>query len=323
MTTLKSNAIRLVVLLVLQTLWMTPVHAQRTPAPNKPSASPKPYVNPKLNEELSKQEAIYQGKGDQLNEGYVIDRSLLSYVFTLAPEFDRSLSNLGPEDRWLDIGAGMGLAILDYYTPRYDSMHLEGLERRGKKARSVAISIEDRRTSLWHETAAGLEQNQIQYLFSKRLRDYSLKDLGQFQVITDVIGGFSYATDISLYMEKTLSFLELNGNFYTLLQDVHSEAGTNQPYYKGAPFLTDIADADGSKLKVCSWLKSISCVGVTCNLKMDWKPPIEIYRVHKVCNEVTVPPLVNIHYQAGTPPERGYRVVPPAPPTVVDRKSTR
>src|SRR6185295_9048908 len=130
---LKSAAIRLAVLLLFQALCLAPAHAQRGPSPSpKPAADPKPAVSPRIKEQIKKQEAIYQGKGEQLLDGYVIDRSLLSYATTLSPEFDRSLASLGPNDRWLDIGAGMGLAILDYYTPRYDSMHPEGRERRGK-----------------------------------------------------------------------------------------------------------------------------------------------------------------------------------------------
>ena len=109
-------------------------------------------------------------------------------------------------------------------------------------------------------------------------------------------------------MEKVLGLLELNGSFYTLLQDVHSEAGTNKPYYAGAPFLTQIENADGSEVKACSWLKSITCVEVACELKMGWKPPIERYSIRKVCNDVTVPALVPTHFAAGTPPERGFRL---------------
>ncbi len=295
-----KSTMRLALLLAFQCLWPAAAHSQVA-------------TNPKLAEEISKQESIYQGKGEQRLEGYVIDRSLIAYTFTLSSGFDRSLADLGPADRWLDIGAGQGQAVLDYYTPRYDSMHLEGRERRGKKARSVAISIEDRRTPLWHQTAASLEAGKIQYLFGKRLREYTLEELGRFQVITDVIGGFSYAVDLSLFMEKALAFLDLNGSFYTLLQDVHSEAGTNKPHYAGATYLTEITNTDGSKLKICPWLKSITCVDVTCELKTEWKPAIEVYRIRKTCNNVTVPALVSVHYEAGTPPERGYRLANPLP----------
>lgn len=263
----------------------------------------------KFQEELSKQEQIYQSRGEKTPDGYVIDRSLLSYAFTLSAAFDIALASLGPSDRWLDIGAGRGQAIIDYYEPRYDRMHYAGQERPDRKAQAVAISIEDRRTAEWNKTAAGLRANQIQYFFSKRLRDYSVADIGRFQVITDVIGGFSYSTDLSLFMEKVLSLLDLNGNFFSVLQDVHAEDGSNKPHYEGASFLTEITNAAGAEVKLCSWLKSIACVKVTCEFKRGWKPPIEVYQVQKVCNEVKVPTLVPVGFEAGTPPERKFKLL--------------
>ena len=287
--------IRIVVLLILQTLWLEPSHSQNP-------------GSPKFYEEVSKQESILYSEGARVTEGYTIDRSLAVYTEGLSSEFDRALANLGPKDRWLDIGAGQGQAILDYYTPDYDLIHPEGQERRGEKAQAVAISIEDRRTPVWRQNAASLGANRIQYFFNRRLREYSLEELGQFQVITDVIGGFSYTELLSLFVEKVLGFLELKGSFFTVLQDVHLEDGTNQPYYAGSPFLTEIANADGSEVKVCSWLKRITCVEVTCESRAEWQPPIEAFRIHKVCDDVKVPALVLINYVAGTPPERRFQL---------------
>ena len=156
--------------------------------------------------------------------------------------------------------------------------------------------------------AASLEADQIQYLFGKRLREYSAEELGKFQVITDVMGGFSYAQDLTLFMQKTLGFLEPNGAFYTVLQDVRTETGTNKPYYPDASFLTEIVNTDGSEVRMCSWLKSISCVEVTCEAKPDWSPPLEVYRIRKTCDEVVVPALTPVHFEAGTPPERRFRL---------------
>ncbi len=241
-------------------------------------------------------------------DGYTVDRSLANYTDALCAGFDDALARLGPNDRWLDIGAGKGQAILDYYAPEYDGASPEGGARRGKKAKAVAMSIEDRRTPDWQRTAARLEENQMRYLFNRRLREYSAAELGRFKVITDVIGGFSYSVDLSLFMENALALLELNGSFYTVLQDVHSEEGTNQPYYAKAPFLTEIAKADGSEVKVCAWLKSIACVQVTCEFKKGWKPPVEAFHVRKVCNDTRVPALTSVHYEAGTPPERRFRL---------------
>jgi len=310
MTALKSTGIRIVALFVLQTLWLETPRSQPAGIPN-------------FKEEVSRQESIFRSKGEQVTEGYVIDRSLLSYTSTLPAEFEQSLANLGPNDRWLDIGAGQGQAILDYYAPRYDSMHAEGREGHGKKAGAVAISIEDRRESVWSKTAASLETNKIQYFFGKRLREYSIEELGKFQVITDLLGGFSYTEDLTRFVVKALSFLVVNGSFYTILQDVHSEDGTNRPYYPDARFLTEIEDAGGSEVKVCSWLKRITCVEVTCELRPDWIPPVEVYRIHKICNSVTVPALVRTHFEAGTPPERRFQLSTPlqGPPALPDQIS--
>jgi len=292
---MKITAIRIVVLLLLQTLWL---ETSQSAAPG----------SAQFGEEVQKQEQIYQSRGEQVPEGYVTGRSLLSYTLILSSEFDPALANLGPKDRWLDIGAGAGRAVLDYYSSKYDLMHLEGQERRGKKAHAVAISIEDRRTPLWQETAASLEADKIRYLFGRRLGEYSPQELGQFQVITDVLGGFSYSLNLTLFMEKVLASLKVNGSFFTVLQDVHSEDGTNRPFYPDSPFLTEIANAGGSEVRVCSWLKSIACAEVTCEFKETLEPPIEAYRVHKVCNDVAVPVLAPLHYEAGTPPERRYQL---------------
>jgi len=243
--------------------------------------------------------------------GYVVGRSLLSYVSTLPAGFDRALAELGPSDRWLDIGAGEGNAVLDYYTELYDAMHWEGRERRGRKARAVAISIEDRRTPEWRQTAARLAPDQIRYLHGKRMREYSTEELGRFQLVTDVVGGFSYTRYLSAFMEKVLSVMDVNATFYTLLLDVRPETEPDPALYKDLLFLTEIENADGSNVKVCSWLKSISCVKVTCELNTDLKRPFELYRIQKVCDKVAVPPLVPLSYEAGTPPPRRYRLVSP------------
>lgn len=288
-----NSAMRLIALLACQVLWLGTAYSQVS------STHP-------LSEEISRQDHIYWSFGGQTRDGYTVDRGLADYGHVLGAGFRGVLENLGPSDRWLDIGAGEGQAILDYYGP-------EGWEQRTRKAQVVAISIEDRRTPRWQQTAATVETNRLRYLYSKRLREYSVAELGRFQVITDVIGGFSYTEDLSQFMEKVLGFLEVNGSFFSLLQDVRSEAGINKPHYANAPYLTEITNADGSEGRVCGWLKSISCVAVTCELQGTWVPPVEVYSVRKACDAVTVPPLTPMHFEAGTPPERRFRVARPVP----------
>ena len=290
-------SIRVFVLLLWQALALLPVASRA--AEN---------AAPRFADEMAKQENIYQSRGEQRPEGYVVDRSLLSYAHTLSAGFDRALAALGPHDRWLDIGAGRGRAMLDYFESRFDRMHGDGVERPERKAKAVAISIEDRRSPEWNDIAAALGGDRLQYLAGKRLREYSPGELGRFRIISDVIGGFSYSTNIADFMKTVLSLLETGGTFYSLLQDVHAEDGSNKPYYAGSPFLTEITAADGSEVRICAWLKSISCVEVACNLKMDWVPPVETYRVQKTCDDVRVPEMTATRFTSGTPPERGFKL---------------
>lgn len=311
MMALSNIVIRTVVVMGLQSLWLVAAHAQT-------AGSGTPF-----SKEIVKQESIYQSKGDQVPTGYSVDRSLVDYTRGLAAEFGRDLATLRPTDRWLDIGAGQGQAILDYYAPGNDA--LLGRAQVGKKAKAAAISIEDRRTPVWHQTAASLDANQIQYFFGKRFGEYSAEELGKFKVITDVLGGFSYTENIAQFMEKALRILEVNGSFYTVLQDVGAESDANRPFYPNSRFLTEIANADSgaSSVKVCAWLKSITCVKVSCELRTDWKPPIEVYRIHKECENVTVPELATVHYQAGTPPERRFQLRSPLPVSAAQGGATR
>jgi len=274
-------------------------------------------VSSAIKEELARQQAIYNS-GAARPEGYVIGRTFAAYAHALSGGFVRSLSELGPADRWLDIGAGEGQAILDYSTARFDDMEANVVAKLHNGVKAVAMSIEDRRTQRWHDTAATLGTTQIQYLFGKPLSDYSNEELGQFQVITDVMGGFSYSPRLSQFMEKTLSLLTVGGSYHTVLADVHSESGQNRPHYANSPYLTEISSASGAEVKMCSWLKRITCVQVSCEFRSDWRPPIEVYRISKTCNDVKVPGLVQTHFQAGTPPERRFMLVDTAPAAPMD-----
>ncbi|MBX3651291.1 MAG: hypothetical protein KF771_07945 [Burkholderiales bacterium] len=260
--------------------------------------------------EASRQQSIYHSRGETRPEGYVIDRGLAAYVFALMPGFESAVGSLGPDDRWLDIGAGRGQAMIDYHAPAKNDGTSPAAPRR--KAGTVALSIEDRRTEAWHRAAAGAEPERMRYLFDRPLRNFTAAELGApFQLISDVIGGFSYTDNLTRFMEKVLEILAINGSFYTLHQDVMSEAGDNKPHYAGAGFLTRIVDAGDKDISICAWLRQISCVEVSCQAKSGWVPPIQTYRVRKTCNETAVPRLERIQYTSGTPPERVFRFVAP------------
>jgi SAM-dependent methyltransferase len=262
---------------------------------------------PRLDEEFSKQEKIYRSRGADRPAGYVINRGLSDYAELLPSGFCDELGRLGSSDQWLDIGAGAAQAILDYYAPEGDPAPAQKCTRAPEKARAVAMSIEDRRTDKWRQHAASLGDDRIRYLAGKRLRQYSPEELGKFQIITDVFGGFSYTEDLSGFVERVLRLLEVGGVFYTLVPGVHLEHAKDK---LGILYLTELEDAAGRPLKVCSWLTQTACAQVTCESKSDWKRPTELINIRKVCSDVSVPRLKLWEFEAGYPPSRRFQLVP-------------
>jgi hypothetical protein len=169
------------------------------------------------------------------------------------------------------------------------------------------MSIEDRRTENWQQQAASLGDDRIRYLSGKRLRQYSRAELGKFQIITDVYGGFSYTEDLSQFVERVLSLLEIDGIFYTMVQRVRLEHGNEKPDTR---YETELIDAAGGNMKVCSWLKKTTCAQVRCESKSDWDAPTELINIRKVCSEVSVPRTKLLQFQAGNPPGRQFQIEP-------------
>ena len=266
---------------------------------------PQEFVQRRLDEEISKQDEIYQRRGPEVPSGYVTNRGLTNYTELLPTGFCAALGMLGSSDRWLDIGAGSGQAILDYYAPEGDATSGEKCLGPGAKARAVAMSIEERQTDKWRQRAASLGGDRIRYLTGKRLRQYSPAELGTFQLITDVFGGFSYTEDLSQFVSKVLSLLEVGGSFYTLVPGVHLENGKDK---LGILYLTELEGVAGRPEKVCSWLKKTSCVKVTCESKTDWKRPTELIKVEKVCSNISVPSMKLVEFVAGYPPGRRFQL---------------
>jgi SAM-dependent methyltransferase len=261
-------------------------------------------AEPRIDEEIAKQETIFHRRGTDVPSGYITNRGLSDYAELLPTGFCDALGRLGSSDRWLDIGAGAGQAILDYYAPEDAAAPAERCAGSGGKVRAVAMSIEDRRTDKWRERAASLGHDRIRYLSGKSLRHYALEELGKFQIITDVFGGFTYTADLSRFVDKVLSMLEVGGGFYTLVPGVHLEGGDKL----GTWYLTELEDATGRPEKVCSWLKKTACVQVTCESKSDWKRPTELINVKKVCSDTSVRRMKLLEFKAGYPPDRRFQL---------------
>jgi SAM-dependent methyltransferase len=259
-------------------------------------------VQSRIDEQFAKQEKIYRKQGPG---SYTTNRGLSSYAEVLPGGFCDALGRLGSSDRWLDIGAGQGQAILDYCAPQDDAEPAKKCGGSGAKASAVAISIEDRRTDKWKQQAAILGEHRLRYLAGKRLRQYSLEELGKFQIVTDVYGGFTYTENLSRFIEKVLNLLEIGGAFYTVLSSVHLEDGKNK---LGTWYRTELVDAASRPVTVCSWLKQTTCTKVTCESKSEWDEPSELIKIRKVCSNVSVPRTNLVEYMAGAPPGRRFQL---------------
>jgi hypothetical protein len=263
-------------------------------------------VQPRIHEEeFLKQEKIYHSRGTDGLRVYTTDRGLSRYAELLPSGFCDALGRLGSSDRWLDIGAGQGQAIVDYYAPEDAAAPAQKCRGSGPRARAVAISIEDRRTDNWKQQAARVDEDRMRYLSGRRLSQYSPEELGKFQVITDVYGGFTYTDDLSRFVDKVLKLLEVGAGFYTLATGVHLEDGKDK---LGTFYLTELEDAFGREVKVCSWLKKISCVQVTCESKSDGKRPTQLIKIRKVCSDTSVPRTKLLEFEAGYPPARCFQL---------------
>ena len=104
------------------------------------AAWPQEPAPPRLDEEIAKQEKIYSSQGAEVPSGYVTGRALSDYAELLPTGFCDALGKLGSSDRWLDIGAGDGQAILDYYALEDDAAPAEKCARsveQGARGRDV------------------------------------------------------------------------------------------------------------------------------------------------------------------------------------------
>ncbi len=282
-----------VIVVVIQTLGQQAVWSQ-------------PSAPPQIDAEMAKQEKIYRSRGDDVPTGYVTYRGLSDYTGLLSSNFCNSLGSLGSSDRWLDIGAGSGQAILDYYAPQDNSASSKSCSGAAGKVRAVALSIEDRRTDAWGQREASLGGDRIRYLSGKPLRQYAPEELGKFQIITDVYGGFSYTDDLSGFVQRTLNLLDVGGTFYTLIQSVRLDDGKDKP---NTWYLTELVDEAGNGAKVCSWLKETTCANVVCDSKSDWDTPTELISIRKTCSDVSVPRMKLLKYEAGNPPGRKFQLL--------------
>ena len=117
---------------------------------------PQELAQPRMDEEISKQEKIFQRRGADVPSGYVTSRALSDYAELLPTGFCDALGRLGSSDRWLDIGAGEGRMRREQLGSRRHTiqgtrrLHVTNPRRvaRGMAEYAIAVPLPSRRLFL-------------------------------------------------------------------------------------------------------------------------------------------------------------------------------
>lgn len=123
---------------------------------------------------------------------FVTARGLQEYISQF--KFKDFLFQLTPHHRWLDSGAGRALAQKEY------------LNQATAPAQTTAVSYK-KPWFVW-------SKKNLNYMSDRFIEDISDQELGQFDLITDFFGPYSYTDNPVAIINKYLRLLNTNGRIY-------------------------------------------------------------------------------------------------------------
>jgi hypothetical protein len=129
------------------------------------------------------------------NNNFTTSRGLSEYNSRFAI-LDR-LNQMTRQHRWLDAGAGRAKAQLDFLKLRQQNQQ--------DSPELVALSVE----RPWFTVA---KKKFFKYLSGRKLEDYTLSELGKFDLITDYLGPFSYAENAVQILNIYMNVLNVGGS---------------------------------------------------------------------------------------------------------------
>lgn len=147
------------------------------------------------------------------SNGFTTSRTLAEYnsAFKLRP----ILAKMTSKHRWLDSGAGRALAQLEYLS-LFKSSALDSPEL-------IALAYK----KPWFVTS---NKKKFKYLGGRKLEDYSILELGKFELITDFLGPLSYSKNPAQVLNIYLDMLNVDGtlkiyfwNSYSSVQNRYGE----------------------------------------------------------------------------------------------------
>ena len=121
-----------------------------------------------------------------------------TYLYELGSSFLDRLRGLGPGQRWLDVGAGEALAMLNYL--------LDPTFQHKVELTAIAVSIpEEARIAEIQAIAPS-----FRYV-AGRIESVEAEALGEFDLITDVVSALAYSEDVSATLRAEIRRLSVGG----------------------------------------------------------------------------------------------------------------
>ncbi len=189
---------------------------------------------------------------------FITNRSLENYSSRLFPSFRQRMSELKPNDLWIDLGGGEGRAAEEYLQSKINPL---------EAAQVYLITYVGRRSSiLKRKIEIPSFQGKLKVLEGRFFEEIPDQEIPQADMITDFYGVLSYTGDLSLTLRKIFRHLKLHGELY-----IHS-----------SNMVTSIETSNGV-MSLTSFLKSLS------GLQVEGQDGI--LKITKEQEEIKVPPL--------------------------------
>jgi hypothetical protein len=200
---------------------------------------------------------------------FITNRSLFDYIHDLHPDFKTVLSRLSSDSHWIDMGAGKAKAQIEF---------LKSIRNPLNRPYVTAVAYKIDRWWGLPTFNGKLEVHEGPFEFQPT-EQWRSADL-----ITDVMGIFSYTTDLTTTLQKTFDLLKIQGELYISTSSYGSKFKVQGQILTLEAFLATISglkvEGKWGAIKVIKEQKDILIPQMELQRFTDDSPPLRLFLVH-------------------------------------------
>lgn len=217
--------------------------------------------------------------GNQFN----FERSLADYKSELGKGFAKRLSALGPDQIWVDFGAGIARPQLEYL-------------REGSSAKAQTLAIAYKYPGNLDTLRRKIQQEELnlRYLEGQWIEKMELQP---FDLGTDVFGPFSYSNEMDEVLKKYLDAMKPDGSLFIDFLN----------YFADGSDFSSVVTSTGERISVAEWIGRIPGLKVEFINVDDYSFTVVI---RKSGEPIRIPRLAVVNFLPGIPPRRWFREIP-------------